>query len=230
MKYAPLFLLALLVAGGAKGQNSSLEDSSVETAADTPEIARNFDSVVLLPTENFPAPPEASPAAESGSAFPQGGVTSVFAPTHYQVYGGYTFVRFYAFPGRVGNRNGVDLSMSYFFWRDIVGVEGAVTGVFGSIGNVRSDFAFVGGGPRVRWLIARGLEVWAHALLGDGHFGPQVANFSQDGLAYELGAGVDISSRLRRLSYRVEGDMIGSRLYDTTQYSPKVSAGVVFKF
>jgi hypothetical protein len=66
--------------------------------------------------------------------------------------------------------------------------------------------------------------------VGDAHFGPSVASFGQDGFAYELGGGVDIAAHFRRLAYRVEADMIGSRLYNTNQFSPKVSAGIVYKF
>jgi hypothetical protein len=47
--------------------------------------------------------------------------------------------------------------------------------------------------------------------------------------AYEAGGGVDIRARWR-LSYRIEVDMVGTHYYNTYQYSPKVTAGIVIKF
>jgi hypothetical protein len=49
-------------------------------------------------------------------------------------------------------------------------------------------------------------------------------------LAYELGGGVDINSRNSRWAYRIGADAVGSRYFNTYQFSPKVSAGIVYKF
>ena len=112
----------------------------------------------------------------------------------------------------------------------LLGAEGSLTTTFGSISGERSDFVFAGGGPRFRWSAPRGIELWAHGLVGGANFGPRIAGFGQDSLGYELGGGIDISAHRERLAYRFEADMIGTRLYRVTQYSPKLSVGIVFKF
>jgi hypothetical protein len=233
MKYTIfLFALICLLTPRASAQDSQprpLQVTSPEATVAS-EPAKMFASVTLVPAASLPELSEGVPSGSDPSPRPQAAVQSVYHSYSFQAYLGYTFVRFYAFPGREVNRNGLDLSMSYFFKKGLLGVEGALTGTFGSIANETSDFLLAAGGPRVRWSGPRGLELWAHGLLGDAHFGPRLANLTQDGLAYELGGGVDISAHSQRIAYRLEADMIGSRLYHTTQYSPKVSAGIVFKF
>ncbi len=103
-----------------------------------------------------------SPSAQPGMGnpssnadFPPQGVTGVFPHYSFQAYVGYTFVRVYAFPTREVNRNGFDLSMSYYIKNSNIGIEGALSTTFGSIANQRSDFLFAGGGPRVRWSAPR---------------------------------------------------------------------------
>lgn len=228
-----LFGLVCFLTFRANAQDFQLVPSPPVTAPEAtvdPESARIFASVTLVPAASLPELSEGAASAPNPSPVPQAAVQSVYHNYSFQAYLGYTFVRFYAFPAREVNRNGLDISMSYFFKKGLLGVEGALTGTFGSIANETSDFLLVGGGPRVRWSGPRGVELWAHGLVGDAHFGPRIAYFTQDGLAYEVGGGVDISAHSQRIAYRLEADMIGSRLYSTTQYSPKVSAGVVFKF
>jgi hypothetical protein len=232
--YLLLFvLLSPFVANAQEAQTASSTSAAVADNGAASETPDRFDSVALVPSETSAGSTAGAAASASNSASApqtQTKVLNVFRTYSFQAYGGYTFVRFYAFPSLAANRNGVDVSMSYFFRKGLFGVEGAVTGTFGSIGAETSDFAFVGGGPRVRWSAWRGLQVWGHGLVGDSHFSPQFSHLTTDGLSYELGGGVDIPSHWRRFMYRGEVDMIGSRLYSTTQYSPKVSAGIVFEF
>jgi hypothetical protein len=236
MRYSVfLIILVLFFAFDSNAQSSHLAPSTFVAAADnmvsSEAVSPAFASVTLVPAENLPPLLEATPAGASTPApSPQRDVISATLRYGYQAYLGYTFVRVYAFPAREVNRNGLDVGMTYFYKTGIFGLDGAITGAFGSIGNETSNFAFVGGGPRVRTTGPRGIEVWAHGLLGVAHFGPRLAGFSQNAFAYELGGGVDIPSHLRRIYYRVEADMIASRFYDTGQYSPKVSAGIVFRF
>ena len=135
-------------------------------------------------------PPSAQPGMSNPSSradFPPQGVTAVFPHYSFQAYVGYTFVRVYALPTREVNRNGFDLSMSYYVKNSNIGIEGALSTTFGSIGNQRSDFVFAGGGPRVRWSAPRGTELWAHGLVGGANFGPSIAGFSQSAIGYEVG-------------------------------------------
>ena len=225
-------LLSPFAANAQEAQTASSTSAAVADNGVASETPDRFDSVALVPSVTLPDSTAGGASASNSASAPQtqNKVLNVFHTYAFQAYGGYTFVRFYAFPNLAANRNGVDVSMSYFFRKGLFGVEGAVTGTFGSIGGETSDFAFVGGGPRFRWSAWRGLQVWGHGLVGDGHFSPQFSHLTTDGLSYELGGGVDIPSHWRRFMYRGEVDMIGSRLYSTTQYSPKVSAGIVFEF
>jgi hypothetical protein len=229
--YLLLFVLLSPFVANAQGAQTA-SSAAVADNGVASESPNRFDSVALVPSETLPDSTAGGASASNSAPMPQNQnkVLNVFHTYAFQAYGGYTFVRFYAFPNEAANRNGVDVSMSYFFRKGLFGVEGAVTGTFGSIGAETSDFAFFGGGPRVRWSAWRGLQVWGHGLVGDGYFSPKFANLAKDGLSYELGGGVDIPSHWRRFMYRGEVDMIGSRLYNTTQYSPKVSAGIVFEF
>ncbi len=220
MKYAGvLFVCMLFFSSALTAQEISANSSN---AAQDTAIALNLPPAFASATLAVPAP-------DAPAASPQVPV-SVIPRYAFQLYGGYTFVRFYAYPGLEANRNGFDISASYFPRSGLFGMEGAVTAVYGSLNNEKSDLAFAGGGPRVRWDAGRGLELWAHGLVGWSNFLPQIAGFSQDGLGYELGAGVDINAHLQHFAFRVEGDMLGTRLYQRTQYSPKFSVGIVYKF
>jgi hypothetical protein len=228
MKYASrVGALLLLFAFGVRAGDSPSPTPAATAASAPSDTLPASDSVKLDSSATSAA---ATSAASSNTPAPQIGVINVEPSFSFQAYGGYTFVRVYAFPSREVNRNGVDVSLSYFFRKGLIGLEGAVTGAFGSIGSEHSDFAFYGGGPRVRLAGPAGIELWAHGLAGEAHFGPQVPVYGQDGVAYEVGGGVDIKAHWRRFAYRVEGDMIGSRLYNTSQYSPKFSVGIVYKF
>src|ERR1700690_3652175 len=225
-------LLSPFAANAQEAQTASSTSAAVADNGVASETPDRFDSVALVLSGALPDSTAGGASASNSASAPQTQtkVLNVFRTYAFQAYGGYTFVRFYAFPNLAANRNGVDVSMSYFFRKGFFGVEGAVTGTFGSIGGETSDFAFYGGGPRVRWSAWRGLQVWGHGLVGGGYFSPKFANLAKNGLSYELGGGVDVPSHWRRVMYRGEVDMIGSRLFNTTQYSPKVSAGIVFEF
>jgi hypothetical protein len=222
MKYAVVVLACILFSClSVKAQENNVSsDSSFSTAqgvvASNLPPAFSSSRLATLPSE-LPSSPQVS-------------VQSVFPSYSFQAYVGYTFVRFYAYPGGEANRNGFDLGMTYYPRAGHIGVDGAITAGFGSKGNESSDFAFVGGGPRFRWAAPRGLEIWAHGLVGWANYLPRISGFSQGGLGYEVGGGVDINAHSQHFAIRLEGDMIGTRLYQVSQYSPKVSAGIVYKF
>jgi hypothetical protein len=172
-----------------------------------------------------PTPAIASPAEP---AAPQA-VTGVFEEYAWQVSGGYSFVRFYELPAITQNMNGFNFSLVYYF-KDWIAADGEFAAAFGSQAGFPAHFLFGGGGPRFRWSAPRGLEIWGHGLLGHTHFTPQTADGPQGAFAYELGAGIDINAHHQRWAYRVEGDVIGSHYFGTYQFSPRISAGIVFKF
>ena len=223
----------LLVACAARAQENFsfhevLPPPSSIAALGNNEITSEAPAVFAL----TPAAPASVPlpGALPQGPFGAGGVQGVFPHYNFQLYGGYTFVRVYVLPGMSVSRNGFDMSLSYYFRGGHWGMEGALTTAFGNVSGENSNFLFAAGGPRVRWAAPRGLEIWAHGLGGWSHFGPQTAFGSKEAPGYEIGGGVDINAHRQRLAYRLEADMISTRFYGTSQYSPKFSAGIVFKF
>ena len=163
------------------------------------------------------------------AAAPQQDVQGVFQNFQWQAYLGYTYVRFWETPSVQVNTNGLNFGVVYYF-RDWIGADGEFVGTFGSQYGDRAKFLLGMGGARFRWSAPRGLELWAHGLVGGSHYLPQTANGGQGALAYELGGGVDIAAGRRRWAYRFSADVVGTRYFNTYQYSPKFSAGIVFKF
>jgi hypothetical protein len=155
-------------------------------------------------------------------------VTSVFESYSWQAYVGYTYLHFFELPHITENMNGFNYSMVYYF-KDWFGVDGEFAATHGSQDSVSSWFLFGGGGPRFRWSAPKGIEVWAHALAGYSHFTPQTPAGVQHAFAYELGGGVDLPFKAR-WAIRLGGDAMCTRYFNTYQYSPKASAGIVFKF
>jgi hypothetical protein len=234
--FAVLLLSAFVANAQTDPRNYPLFNTSLSTSTEG--------SVSGIPTTALPAlnlftpgvsvsavssgTPSAGALAPAEPAMPQvfGGV---FEHYSWQVAGGYTFVRFYELPAITQNMNGFNFSMVYYF-KDWIGADGEFVAAFGTQAGVPAHFLFGGGGPRFRWSAPRGLEVWGHGLLGHTHFTPQTANGPQGAFAYELGGGVDVNAHHQRWAYRMEADVIGSHYFGTYQFSPKISAGIVFKF
>jgi hypothetical protein len=225
MRYASCCLVVVMfcaIGSRAGAQVSSQEQNLL--AGNTGDVAG------LLGAASAPAD-SARPSSPASSSDPQqAGVQGVFANYNWQAYLGYSFVRFYAAPGITANRNGFNYSMQYFYKAGWFGGDGEFAATFGSYNNYSSKFLMGMGGPRARWSAPRGIELWAHGLVGETHFSPRFAYGSQGAFGYEIGGGIDIDAHHRRLAYRVQADMVGTLFYNTRQYSPKISAGLVYKF
>jgi hypothetical protein len=209
----------------APAGNSSAADAGSLTFA--PSLAGNSarDEFATEPWRDISLLP-AQPTANTAS--PQG-VQNVFQTYNWQAYFGYTYVRFFQTPGVSLNTNGFNFGIVYYL-RNWVGADGEFVSTFGSQYGDTANFLLGMGGLRFRWSAPRGLEVWAHGLVGGSHYLPQTANGSAGALGYELGGGVDITAHHQRWAYRVAVDVVGTRYFNTYQYSPKASAGIVFKF
>jgi hypothetical protein len=168
--------------------------------------------------------PAASPAVE-----PPQYVQSVYENYAWQAYIGYEYLRLYQAPGFTKNTNGFTYSMVYYI-NNWFGLDGELDATHLSELGTDGWFLMGGGGPRFRWSAPRGLELWAHAVGGYSHLTPQTAFGSEHAPAFEAGGGVDIRAFNRRLAYRIEADMMGTHYYNTWQYSPKITAGIVIKF
>jgi hypothetical protein len=224
MRYiAFLFGIILMAASGAGAQvnfsSYSLASSPLSGAIATPApIAQNvFMPAIFADPALLPPPPE-----------PQG-IQGVFENYSWQGYVGYTFLRAYVVPGTAVNQNGVNASVVWFY-RDWLGFDGELLGAYGTLSGDSSWTFFGGAGPRLRWVGPRSLQVFAHGLVGYAHLTPQTPFGGESAFAYELGGGVDWMPPHHRFGYRLQADMLGTRYFGVYQYSPKVSAGIVFKF
>jgi hypothetical protein len=231
---AILFLSVFFAACSAGAQSSASTSLPLSPSFNLDPASSSSAALRLTPftlSDGSSGPSLAAPASPALSlvpAPPPQDVTSVFETYNFQLYLGYTFFRFYELPSITENSNGFDINMVYYF-KNWVGAEGDLSATHSTQGGESSWFAFGGGGPRFRWSARRGLEVWAHALIGYSHFTPQTAYGDQHALAYAFGGGVDVPFK-PRWALRAGVDAVGSRYFGTYQWGPKASVGVVFKF
>jgi len=155
-------------------------------------------------------------------------VTSVFENYAWQAYVGYTYMRFFELPNVTKNTNGFNFGLVYYF-KNHIGLDGEFQGTHLRQTGYGGWFLFGGGGARFRWSLPRNTEIWAHGLVGESHVTPQTANGPQHAFGYELGGGLDLNFK-PRLALRVAADAMCTRYFSTYQFSPKASAGIVFKF
>jgi len=226
-----LVLLFALTARAQLNQSDSLLLASSDPAT-TADASPSSAPVASIPASG--AASAAIPAAPAESA-PLG--VPMEAPEYnWQVYIGYTFVRFYELPKVTGfphgltfNSNGVNIEgVHYFRSLNWVALEGDALGTYGPFRG--SKFALGGGGARVRWQAPHDLELWAHLTLDAAHILPQTSFGGQTSFAYQIGGGVDYFTRFHNIGARVETDLIGTHFFSTYQRSIQLSAGVVYRF
>jgi hypothetical protein len=220
MRYAALLLGASLIfACSANGQVSPANTLLLRSPVPTLAFA----------TPTAVATPGGAPPASAAPEPPQG-VYGVFQDYNFRAYLGYTFLRFCELPNFTSDMNGLNLSVAWYPRGGHIGPDGEFVEVFGSQSRVSSTLALGMGGARLRWSASRDVEFWAHGLAGGAHSTPQTPYGSQNAFGFELGGGIDLTRRHRRLAYRLQADAVGTRFFGTYQYSPKISAGIVYKF
>jgi hypothetical protein len=232
MKYSAVLISALLLTAMNAGAQANF--ASNVTLAPSPFAA-------LAPS---PAPPASQPASSStffaplpspdpspaaSPAEPPQEVQGVFEKYSYDLYAGYTFFRFYEVPGTISNMNGGNASAVYWY-RDWIGADGEVFAAYGSQPGQNSWQIFAGAGPRVRWVRPKGIDFWAHAAIGVLWITPQTPYGGQSALAGLAGVGVDLNGHHRHMAIRIAIDGVASHYFNTYQISPKLSAGIVYKF
>lgn len=226
-----VFGFALALSLSAKAQTSPT-NSQGGVAAKPFAWANDSGTGSLFAMASSPGPeslPAASAEPSSAPAEPQG-VYGVFQEYDWQAYAGYTYIRFLEIPGTSINMNGFDMSVAYSPYGKWFGLEGALTTGFGSSAGANSRFVLGMGGARLRWAVQRGIDLWVHGLAGGAHLTPQTAYGSGESFGYELGGGADLTRHGQRISYRIEGDIVGTRFFGTYQDSAKISLGVVYRF
>lgn len=171
--------------------------------------------------------PDSSAAPEP--APPPQGVYGVVPKSEGEVFVGYTFFRFYEIPGAEANTNGAAISGVYYF-KPRLAADAEFLGAFGTVAGSSSQFFMGSIGPRLRLPSRGSFELWGHALAGFSSLSPKTPYGGTTAFAYEVGGGVDVNMRRGRWAYRLQGDAVGTRFFGTYQISPKVSAGIVYKF
>jgi len=246
MKSAALVLWAsLLFTYGAAAQSagpttgSSESEGTVISSSEVRFVLANQaapTTFALAEPKMTPAPgPRLSAggaASLPGNAFPGAHqpVYGVLQDLNFQIYGGFTYFRFYELPGVTGNLAGLNASLVYYPRAGHWGVDGEFAIGFASQNGSTTTLGMWMGGGRFRLAAARGFEVWAHALAGGAHFVPKTPYGSETAFAFEAGGGADWSPRGGPIAFRAQGDVLGTYFFGTHQYGPKISVGVVYKF
>lgn len=237
MRHSALLIGAILIfttgAGAQNGGGELLPQSAGFTRASATRAI--MASAPLLAEAGQPGSPAISDPAVSSALSGPGAqqapsVYGVFPTYNWQLFVGYTFLRFYEVPSVTEDLNGLDIGMVYYPKGLWVGGEGDMTAAFGSQNGQTARFLTGMGGVRFRWSAPRAIELWAHGLAGGSHYLPQTIYGNQSAFAYEAGGGIDILAHHQRLAYRAEVDAVGTRYFNTYQYSPKVAVGIVYKF
>jgi hypothetical protein len=175
-----------------------------------------------------PRPAFALPAADPEPA-PQG-VYGVLLNYSWQAYAGFQHISFYELPGITGQLNGFNLSLTYYPKGGHWAGEGEFATAFAPQGGVSTRLSMAFGGVRYRVDTGRGLEIWGHAMVGGAHFSPQTAFGSQDAAAFDVGGGVDLNPRHKRLGFRAQVDASPTLFFGTHQYNIRESVGIVYHF
>jgi hypothetical protein len=233
MKFIPALFLGFLVAASGAGAQSnfgnsvSLVPSPFVAAASAPNVT--FAPAASSSISADLAAPIASPEpAPSPAPMPQS-VQGVFERYQSDIAVGYTFFRFYETPSDQLNGNGFNISGTYWY-HDWWGPDAEFFATYSTQPGVNSWVGLGAGGLRVRKVMERGLDVWAHGLIGVAYLAPKAPYGDEWGGAAVLGVGADLNAHHRHVAYRLAVDAVGTHFFGVYQLSPKVSVGVVFKF
>jgi hypothetical protein len=189
-----------------------------------------------MPAYAFPAAsaePFAGANALALSAAPEPapqGVYGVRQSYNWQAYVGFTHFVFYELPGVTGNLNGFNMSLVYYPHGGHFAGDGEFAAAFAPNTAVNTRIEMGLGGVRYRLQAPDGLELWAHGMVGGAKYLPQTPFGSENAFAFVAGGGVDFNPHGKRLGFRAQVDMVGTRFFGTHQYNPKVSLGLVYKF
>jgi len=224
MKLIGVVLACLVLSAGTVRAQSAIGNGllpdaptpSINQIVATPLISDALHGALLSSMRPAPAP---APQTVQG----------IYPELYWQASFGYTYMRFYELPGVRVNTNGFNVSMAYFF-KPWMAAEGDLDGGVGSQNGQTAKSVFSGGGLRMRMAGPGGTEFWIHGVVGGAHFSPKTTYGGTGAFGYEAGGGVDLRPRSERFSYRIAADLVGTSFFGTYQVSPKVSAGIVYKF
>lgn len=124
---------------------------------------------------------------------------------------------------------GTNTSVTYFptAW---LGVEASANTAFAP--TIYKDdhvkYFSYGAGPRIAARF-RKWELWVHTIIGGVHILPQTAGNGQNGLALQVGGGMDYRI-FPHLSARVEVDWVRTQLFGQWQNSAQANTDIVLHF
>jgi hypothetical protein len=152
-----------------------------------------------------------------------------------RVSASYQFTEFRKVDGMTFHQSGINTDFTGFLGHDFA-LEGDVAAGFGWSQfqpNIKLETSeiFYGGGVRVGPERTR-FQPWGHVLLGGEHFrfsqySPSLG--SNNGFAYQLGLGADIRIGPRAF-WRVEGEYLGTHIFQATQANYQFGTGIAFAF
>ncbi|HKV48944.1 MAG TPA: hypothetical protein VJN69_12700 [Candidatus Acidoferrales bacterium] len=217
--------MAILLFGAAATSAQTVSEGSLLVTAPTPSINRAmatplFSSALRGALLNS-ARPAPAPAPQE--------IEGVFPSYFWQASVGFTYTRFYEVPGTVVSTSGFNGSMAYYV-KPWVAAEGVIDAGVGKQLGQSVQSVFTGAGLRLSASQSDALTFWIHGDAGEAHFSPKTSFGGENAFGYQAGAGVDVSPRHHKLAYRLGVDMLGTSFFGTYQVSPKVSAGIVYKF
>jgi len=142
----------------------------------------------------------------------------------------YVYVHFSSTPISGVSLNGIHTSVTYAV-NKYFGLEGTVTAAGSSstiFANEHVKFALYGGGPRLTYR-SEHWQPWVHAIVGGSHLQPQTSMGGRNAIGFLAGGGYDYRYS-PRISFRFQGDWMGTRYFGETQSNFQIVSGVVFHF
>lgn len=235
MKRLVLTVFAVLGSAGMAAAQSGSFYTNTLSGDRAPKFTAAGEGTNLLSTTGGDAATHAWTSAEPSAlpAAPEPAPTPKFYygssdDYRWQLGVGFEYVRFRSTAFNA-NLSGLHTSLTYYV-NDWFGLEGNVVAAFGTAPFVidRSKYLLYTGGARIAWR-QRKWEPWVHGLVGGLHMLPQTALGGKNGLAVQAGGGVDLRFNAR-LSFRMEGDYVRSRLYSQSQNNIQLGGGLVIHF
>jgi hypothetical protein len=227
----PLIVLGMTSAAWAQDQAMQPEASEARQSAAAPIAANSFLLAQTAPKPSLAAlsfatsAPTPTPAADPAPAPPYGYNERDY---NLEIALGVSVIRFRS---PAYDATGVGFhAASAFFFKDWLAIEAAVSSGFAPtiFADEHVKVLTYGAGPKISFGRQR-LEPWVHALAGGIHALPQTALGGQNGFQVTAGVGADYGLN-PRLSIRLEGDYVGSRLFSTWQQNFQGIAAVVIHF
>ena len=153
------------------------------------------------------------------------------------VFIGYSYTQTNLVPGQSTNMNGWNGSVEGQF----LPLLGIVADLSGHYGSQNTTISGVGGnanlseynflfGPQLSFKVHK-FRPFVHALFGGGHIGASLTGVSTSSSSFSdaFGGGLDYHL-FPLISWRLQGDLLQTRFFSTSQNNPRFSTGIVIHF